>query len=63
MRLAMAHANGGSAPQVGNPIHLSATPVEYPKAPPTLGEDTAAVWRELAHSDAQITALRQAGIV
>jgi crotonobetainyl-CoA:carnitine CoA-transferase CaiB-like acyl-CoA transferase len=63
MRLAMAHANGGSAPQVANPIHLSATPVEYRKAPPTLGEDTAAVLRELGHSDARIAALRQAGIV
>ncbi|WP_313951659.1 CaiB/BaiF CoA-transferase family protein [Accumulibacter sp.] len=63
MRLDMPHANGGSAPQVANPIHLSATPVEYRKAPPALGEDTAAVLRELGHSDAQIAALRQAGIV
>jgi crotonobetainyl-CoA:carnitine CoA-transferase CaiB-like acyl-CoA transferase len=63
MRLAMAHASGGSAPQVANPIHLSATPVEYRKAPPVLGEDTAAVLRELGHSDAQILVLREAGIV
>ena len=63
MRLDLPHASGGSAPQVANPIHLSATPVEYRKAPPALGEDTDAVLRELGHSEAQIAALRQAGIV
>jgi len=63
MRLDMPHASGGSAPQVANPIHLSATPVGYRKAPPALGEDSVTVLRELGHSDTQIAALRQAGIV
>jgi crotonobetainyl-CoA:carnitine CoA-transferase CaiB-like acyl-CoA transferase len=33
-------------PQVGNPLHFSATPVAYTQAPPLLGEHTAAVLRE-----------------
>ncbi|WP_366522104.1 CaiB/BaiF CoA-transferase family protein [Candidatus Accumulibacter sp. ACC003] len=63
LRLAMPHASGGLAPQVANPIQLSATPVEYRKAPPTLGEDSDAVLRSLGYSDSRIAALRRAGVV
>lgn len=63
MRLDLPHANGGRAPQVANPIRLSATPVGYRRAPPALGEDTDTVLRELGYGDAQIAAWRQAGIV
>ena len=63
MRLEMPHGSGGSAPQVASPMRLSATPVEYRKAPPTLGEDTDAVLREMGRSERQIAALRQAGVV
>jgi len=63
MRFDLPHASGGRAPQVANPINLSATPVDYRKAPPALGEDTDAVLRALAYSEARIAALRQAGVV
>ena len=63
MRLEMPHGSGSSAPQVASPMRLSATPVEYRKAPPTLGEDTDAVLREMGRSERQIAALRQAGVV
>ena len=57
------HPSGGTAPQVANPIRLSATPVDYRRAPPTLGQDTDAVLRELGRSDAEIAELRQKGVV
>lgn len=63
LHVEMPHAAGGSAPQVGNPIHLSATPIDYRLAPPLLGQDTAAVLRELGRSDAEIAALRAAGVI
>lgn len=62
-QIGMAHALGGSSPQVANPIHLSATPVEYRHAPPTLGQHTDEVLRALGRSAAEIAALREAGII
>jgi crotonobetainyl-CoA:carnitine CoA-transferase CaiB-like acyl-CoA transferase len=59
----MPHPLGGTAPQVASPIRLSATPVEYRRAPPTLGQDTDAVLRELGRSDSEIAELRQKGVV
>ena len=43
MRIDMPHPLSGSVPQVGNPLHFSATPVAYTQAPPLLGEHTAQV--------------------
>jgi crotonobetainyl-CoA:carnitine CoA-transferase CaiB-like acyl-CoA transferase len=63
IKVDMAHALGGMAPQVANPIRLSATPVDYRRAPPTLGQDTEAVLRELGKSPEDIAHLRQNGIV
>jgi len=63
LRVDLPHASGGSAPQVANPIHLSATPVDYRRAPPTLGQDTDQVLRRLGRSDEEIARLRTAGIV
>jgi crotonobetainyl-CoA:carnitine CoA-transferase CaiB-like acyl-CoA transferase len=46
---------------IGNPIHYSETPLNRYESPPTLGEHTDLVLRELlGYSDAQIGALRQA---
>jgi crotonobetainyl-CoA:carnitine CoA-transferase CaiB-like acyl-CoA transferase len=59
----MPHAAGGTAPQVANPIHFSATPIDYRRAPPLLGQDTEAVLKELGRSDADIATLLAAGIV
>jgi crotonobetainyl-CoA:carnitine CoA-transferase CaiB-like acyl-CoA transferase len=43
MRIDLPHPLSGTVPQVGNPLHFSATSVAYTHAPPLLGEHTAAV--------------------
>ena len=63
LRRAMAHAAGGAAPQVANPINLSATPVDYRNAPPTLGQHTDAVLLELGYDALEINRLRAAVLV
>ena len=63
LKVGMPHAAGGNAPQVGNPIRFSATPIDYRLAPPLLGQDTEAVLRELGRSADEIAALRAAGVV
>ena len=63
LRVDMPHAAGGTAPQVANHIHFSATPIEYRRAPPQLGQDTEAVLKELGHNESEIAALRAAGVV
>jgi crotonobetainyl-CoA:carnitine CoA-transferase CaiB-like acyl-CoA transferase len=47
MLLRQPHATAGSVPQVANPVKFSATPVEYRRAPPVLGEHTAEVLKEV----------------
>jgi len=63
LRVDLPHAAGGTAPQVGNPIRFSATPIAYRLAPPLLGQDTEAVLRELGRSAEDIAALKAAGVV
>ncbi len=63
LRLDMPHAAGGNAPQVGNPIRLSATPIDYRHAPPVLGQDTELVLREMGRSDEDIATLKTAGVI
>ncbi|MDP2132163.1 MAG: CoA transferase, partial [Sulfuritalea sp.] len=63
LRVEMPHAAGGSAPQVGNPIRFSATPIDYRLAPPLLGQDTEEVLHELGRDADAIAALRAAGVV
>ena len=46
MRFDLPHATAGSVPQVANPVKFSATPVQYHRAPPVLGEHTEEVLRE-----------------
>jgi formyl-CoA transferase len=43
MRIDLPHPLSGAVPQVGNPLHFSATPVAYTQAPPLLGEHTTPV--------------------
>lgn len=45
MRVRLPHpgAGGGMVELIGNPLHLSQTPVSYDRAPPMLGADTFAV--------------------
>ena len=63
LHVEMPHAAGGAAPQVANPIHFSATPIDYRRAPPLLGQDTEAVLKELGNSDAEIAVLRETRVV
>ena len=64
MKLELDHALGVKVPGVGNPMKFSATPVEYRKAPPLLGEDTESVLKEmLGKSDREISALRDKKVI
>ena len=47
LRVDMAHPAVGTIAQVASPMRLSATPVEYRRAPPLLGEHTEAVLASL----------------
>ena len=40
LRLDLPHPLAGTVPQVASPMRLSATPVEYRRPPPLLGEHT-----------------------
>ncbi len=59
----LAHPLLGVARSVGNPVKLSETAVTYRRHPPTLGEHTSEILRELGHSDAHIADLREKGVV
>jgi formyl-CoA transferase len=64
MRVDLPHALGGSVPLVASPLKLSATPVEYTRAPPLLGADTRAVLREqLGLDEATIGTLATQGVI
>ncbi|MCC7549118.1 MAG: CoA transferase [Burkholderiales bacterium] len=64
MRIGMEHPVAGVLPLVGNPIDLSATPVEYRCAPPLLGQHTEEVLGRLLDLTPQrIEALRAAGAI
>jgi crotonobetainyl-CoA:carnitine CoA-transferase CaiB-like acyl-CoA transferase len=58
MIVAVDHAAAGHLRLLGVPIKLSATPGGVRSAPPTLGQHTGAVLRELGVSSAEIDALR-----
>lgn len=58
------HALAGLVPQVGSPIRLSETPVEYRRAPPLLGEHTQEVLaRVLGVTTVDLELLRQSGVL
>lgn len=64
LQVELPHALGGTVPQVASPIRLSATPVEYRRAPPLLGEHTLEVLSGLLGlPDAEVIALRQRGVL
>jgi crotonobetainyl-CoA:carnitine CoA-transferase CaiB-like acyl-CoA transferase len=65
MQISMEHPLAGDAVSlVGSPVKLSGTPVSYRRAPPTLGQHTDEVLRELLDmSDGEFDALREQGIV
>ena len=53
----------GKAPVAATPVKLHSTPGEVRNRPPTLGEHTDQVLRELGYSPAEIDALKQNGAV
>ena len=64
MLLHMAHPTVGEIPQVANPVRFSASPVQYQRPPPLLGEHTSEVLREVLQMDEQgITELRQRKVI
>ena len=64
MRMEMPHAVATALPLVGNPIRLSESPVDYQRAPPTLGQHTDEVLEDWLALDAQaVAALRNHRIV
>jgi len=58
------HPLAGSVPLVANPIKYSRTPLDYSVPPPLLGEHTDTVLRDLlGKNDAEIAALKNAGVI
>jgi crotonobetainyl-CoA:carnitine CoA-transferase CaiB-like acyl-CoA transferase len=63
MKISMAHPVA-EVPLIGSPLRLSATPVQYRRPPPRLGEHTDEVLRELLNLDDQDReALWRSGII
>ena len=63
LRIDLPHPRAGSVPLVANPIRMSATPPQYLRPPPLLGEHTAEVLAEWLQLDAaRIHDLGEAGI-
>jgi len=64
LQLDLPHPLAGRVPLVGSPIHMSATPPAYDRPPPTLGQHTDEVLRELAGLDAAALGdLRARGLI
>ena len=60
----MQHPIIGEIPQVANPVRFSASPVQYQRPPPLLGEHTAEVLRDVLQMDELgITGLRQRKVI
>ncbi len=52
------HATAGTVRSLGNPVHLSDTPVGYRRPPPALGQHTDEVLTALGYSAQDIARLR-----
>jgi crotonobetainyl-CoA:carnitine CoA-transferase CaiB-like acyl-CoA transferase len=63
MTVDMPHPLAGNVRLVASPMKFSATPVQYRRAPPLLGEHTSEILGEAGFSDADIAALRGAGAI
>jgi crotonobetainyl-CoA:carnitine CoA-transferase CaiB-like acyl-CoA transferase len=64
IRVDLDHPVAGKLPTVASPMRFSATPVEYRQAPPTLGQHTEEVLRNLLGKDeAELAKLRSARVI
>jgi crotonobetainyl-CoA:carnitine CoA-transferase CaiB-like acyl-CoA transferase len=63
MTVQLPHPQAGEVRLVASPIKLSATPVQYRRAPPLLGQHTDEVLAELGIDTAARAALRSQGVV
>ena len=66
MKIEMDHelSGTGKIPLIGNPLKMSATPPQYRLPPPTLGQHTDEVLKEILELDAQeIEDLRKQGAI
>jgi crotonobetainyl-CoA:carnitine CoA-transferase CaiB-like acyl-CoA transferase len=58
------HARVGEVPLIGSNYHFSDTPIDDSRPPPSLGEHTDTVLREVAGlGDADVKALREKKII
>ena len=63
MTVQLPHPRAGQVNLVASPMKFSATPVQYRRPPPLLGEHTAEVLQEFGIGDAELAELRRAGAV
>jgi crotonobetainyl-CoA:carnitine CoA-transferase CaiB-like acyl-CoA transferase len=63
MTVAVDHPRLGRTLQVGLPFEFSATPAAIRSAPPLLGEQSDEILGELGYSEAEVAALRDAGVI
>jgi len=64
MKFEMEHPTAGTIPMVRSPVNLEGSPPVYNRPPPTLGQHTDEVLKDvLGKSDKEIAALREAGVV
>ncbi len=63
MHIQMNSPSYGALDLVASPMRLSASPVSYRRAPPSLGQDSHEVLRELQYSDDEIDSLRDSGVI
>jgi crotonobetainyl-CoA:carnitine CoA-transferase CaiB-like acyl-CoA transferase len=57
------HSTVGTARVVNSPVKMSATPTSVRTAPPTLGQHTAVVLKELGYDEQQVAVLKNARVV
>lgn len=64
MQFEMSHSLAGSVPLVANPIRMSASPVDYKRPPPALGQDVSEVLRGwLDMGEPEVDLLRRQGVL
>jgi crotonobetainyl-CoA:carnitine CoA-transferase CaiB-like acyl-CoA transferase len=64
MRIDLPHPTAGTVPLVASPMRFSATPIEHKMPPPTLGQHTDEILREvLGMDDGRIAKLRETKVV